>query len=293
MKILVTGASGFLGSNLIPRMLAEEMTVAAFVRKSSNLDSLSGSVQRIKLYSCDSYKAIERAMEEYLPDVVIHLATHYVSKHSYRDIDELIDSNIRFGALILEAMAAKGIKRILNIGTRWQHLGDREYDPANLYSATKEAFKDILGYYQKTGIEHKTLELCDTFGEGDTRGKIVELLVRASITGNGLELSPGEQMLDIVYVGDVCEFICSGIKTDGFFDGSTDSLSGTEIRLRELGGIIESISGNKGLYRWGAKPYRMNEVMMPPAFFRRVVVEQRSLESRLRAYMQHVKSRAE
>lgn len=111
------------------------------------------------------------------PDAVIHLAALYVNQHKPADIFELANSNIVFGTHILEAMTKNGVAKFLNIGTRWQHLGNKRYNPANLYSATKEAFKAILMYYETRGLKHKTLEFGDTYGSGDTRKKIMELLI--------------------------------------------------------------------------------------------------------------------
>jgi CDP-paratose synthetase len=293
VKIIVSGATGFIGSNLVPRMLTEGLDVAALVRKGAKLEALSGSLDRIQLYNCDTYQNIERAITSYSPDVVIHLAAYYVNNHSHKDIDELIDSNIKLGTNILEAMANAEVARLLTVGTRWQHLDDYEYNPANLYSATKEAFKNILSFYQKRGIRHKTLELCDTFGERDTRGKIVELLVKAGIEGKDLRLSPGNQVLDISYVGDVCSHICTCIQSDEYFNNTTDSLSGTEICLKDLGSMIESVIGNGGHYLWNAMPYRGNEVMCPPAYYTKVFIARQSLESRLKDYILYTKARRE
>jgi nucleoside-diphosphate-sugar epimerase len=176
-------------------------------------------------------------------------------------------------------MIENGVTKFLNIGTRWQHLKNKRYNPANLYSATKEAFKDILVYYGTRGIRHKTLELGDTYGKGDTRKKIMELLITACQKKEKLDLTPGEQALDLIFVDDICQFIASNITSAAFFDNKAVSVSGATIKLRDLGTMIEREFKTKGLFNWGGKSYRENEAMKPPLYYRKVQLNPNSLET--------------
>lgn len=264
MKILCTGATGFIGSYLVPALLNKKHNVAVLKRKISNLKQLEKRKDNLTVYDYVNYQDIENALQEYKPDLIIHLATLYINNHSKEELQALINSNILFGTHILEAMRNAGVIKILNFGTRWQHMNNQRYDPANLYAATKQAFYDILRWYNKNGIISKTLELCDTFGKNDTRKKIVSLLIDACRNKVPLDLSPGEQILDITYIDDLVEYIISNIEDNGFYDNAIIQIIGTEIKLKDLGMLIEKQYGVKGFLRWGAKGYRKNEVMSPP-----------------------------
>ena len=61
-----------------------------------------------------------------------------------------MSSNITFGTQLVEAMVANGCYQFVNTGTSWQHYENDEYNPVNLYAATKQAFEDILRYYVET-----------------------------------------------------------------------------------------------------------------------------------------------
>jgi nucleoside-diphosphate-sugar epimerase len=164
MKILVTGATGFIGTHLVFSLLEHGHEVAILKRKDSGLKGLTSLQDQIQVFDADTYNDISFAIGKFAPDVVVHLAALYINQHKPEHIVDLINSNVLLGTHVLEAMTENGSLQFLNIGTRWQHLKNKRYNPANLYSATKEAFKDILGYYGTKGIRHKSLELGDTYG---------------------------------------------------------------------------------------------------------------------------------
>lgn len=279
MKILVTGATGFIGSYLVPALLKEDHRVAIVKRQGTPLKALASFAGKLQIYNSESYNEINRGMKDFNPDLVIHLAALYVSRHSASDISGMVSSNITFGAFILESMAENNIEKLLNIGTQAQHYGGREYGPVNLYAATKQAFKDILIFYKSRGIRHKTIEFYDTYGEGDTRKKIMELLVTACQNNENLDLTEGEQRVDLAFAGDICDFFVKHITDGGFFDNTTSALSGEVIRLRDLGDLIEKHFNRCGLFNWGARPYRENEMMSPPEYYPKIKLNRSSLES--------------
>jgi nucleoside-diphosphate-sugar epimerase len=279
MNIVLSGATGFIGSHLVPALLKAGHKAAILKRASSDLKNLKAFKNDIPIYHSDTYSDIYAGIRDFSPDIVIHAAAWVVFKPAGEKIAELIYSNITFGTQILDAMAENNITNFVNIGTYWQHLENQRYNPSNLYAATKEAFKDIILYYEKRGIQHKTLELYDTFGTGDSRKKIMDLLITACRNREGLDLTPGEQVLDLTYIGDICNFLVSNIGTPAFFDNGTVLISGTPIRLRDLGTMIEKKFNTPGLFHWGAKPYREQEVMIPPSYFPKIQLNPDSLQS--------------
>jgi nucleoside-diphosphate-sugar epimerase len=277
MRILVTGATGFIGSNLVFSLLKQGYEVGVLIRATSNIKQFEAVRNDITILKSDNYSVIYSGVRHFMPDVVIHTAA-MVNQQKPEQIADLINANITLGTHVLEAIKKNTVTKFLNIGTRWQHIGNRRYCPANLYAATKEAFKTILIYYGTRGIRHKTIELCDTFGPGDTRKKILDLLVDACRKHEQVDLSPGEQTLDLSYIGDICQFILTGIQSDNFFDNKTVALSGTVIKLRDLGKIVEKQYKTSGFLKWGAKPYRDHEVMNPPIYYKKTRLNQNSLE---------------
>jgi hypothetical protein len=105
----------------------------------------------------------------------------------------------------------------------------------------------------------------------------MELLITACKKKEKFDLTPGGQSLDLSSVDDICRFIASRINSAAFFDNRTVSLSGTVIKLYDLGKLLEHKYNVTGLFNWGAKPYRNNEAMTPPVYYKRIILNQDSL----------------
>ena len=140
------------------------------------------------------------------PDVVVHLASLFLAQHNQNQVQALIDSNISFGALMLEAMIANSVFAFINTSSVWLHYNNEDYNPANLYASTKKAFSDVLRYYtEATPLKAITLELPDTYGPNDPRRKIVSILVESIQKREHISLTAGEQFLDLVHVDDIVD----------------------------------------------------------------------------------------
>jgi nucleoside-diphosphate-sugar epimerase len=199
-------------------------------------------------------------------DVVFHLASLFIPEHESNQIDKLVDSNIKFGLHILEAMKESKTELMINTGTSWQHYHVNEYNPVDLYAATKQAFESLIKYYTEAeSIRCITLKLFDTYGESDTRPKLINLLHKFADENKELNMSPGEQVLDLVHVEDVVkafeksyEFLYrhKSIRSDQF-----GVASGRKIRLKDLIEIFEKVTNKKINICWGGREYRKREVM--------------------------------
>ena len=269
MKVLLTGATGFIGSQLVHRLVSEGHQVAIVVRPESKLDVLDAVLPLVQVHLYNgSYSSLVRALEMAGPELVFHVASFFLAQHKSSDVDGLISSNVLFGAHLLEAMDQSSVKLLVNTGTSWQNYKGPLFNPVNLYAATKQAFEDIIHYYSEAReLRVVTLRLFDTYGAGDPRPKLLPLLKRAALTGEILEMSPGEQMVDLVHIDDVIDcFIAAGVR---LIQGEVRSnevyavCSGDPISLRDLVETLAQMAGKKLNVKWGVRPYRKREVMHP------------------------------
>ena len=196
------------------------------------------------------------------------MAAHYAPQCDYDALHDFIDSNIIFGTEILEAMRANGIKHFINTGTHWQHYRNEKYNPVDIYAATKQAFEDILKFYQEAAdFKVISLHLFDNYGPHDQRPKIINLFKKIAESGELLKMSPGEQLIDIVYVDDIVDaFLMAGkYLNEGRYDlcGTYGVSSGAPIGLHKAASVFEKVLGKKLQIEWGGRPYRQREVMIP------------------------------
>mgnify|MGYP000084150212 CR=1 FL=1 len=159
-KVLITGATGFIGSNLVKGLVREKRDVHVITRASSNLNVLFEVRDFIHVHVYDgSFDCLLKIFREVQPSTVFHLASEFVAQHQPSQVNSLLQNNVVFPAQLTEAMAICGIKRFINTGTSWKYFNSTEYRPVNLYAATKQAFRDILEYYGRDFAEPKKKQL--------------------------------------------------------------------------------------------------------------------------------------
>lgn len=266
-RALVTGGTGFIGSRLIGRLLEEGWDVSALVLPGPQVCPLD---HRVTSHELDGSTAtVVRAVNDARPDAVFHLASLFLAEHRPDQVEPLISANVLFGTQLLEAMdAAGGTPTLINTGTSWQHYGGAAYDPVCLYAATKQAFEDIAAYYVNArGLRMVTLQLFDTYGPGDPRPKLFHALRTAATEGRVLEMSAGEQLIDLVHIDDVVEaFLIASARGARLRPGTSEVWavsSPARLTLRELVERWRSITGLPLEVHWGGRPYRPREVMLP------------------------------
>ena len=265
---LVTGATGFVGRHLVHRLVQKGWRVHIVIRPNSQPPN-SEEFSRVIRYVCEGGTSdVVRCVAQSKPHVVFHLAAVTRSQHAISDIEPLVASNVLFGCQLLEAMSANNVKYLVNTGTYWQHYNNEGYNPTCLYAATKQAFESVLEYYvQAFGISAVTLKLFDTYGPDDSRSKLLPLLGRASLTGEVLDMSAGEQLIDLVHIHDVVEayLIAAHRLIEGavHLHESYAVSSGKALPLKELVCLYGKVLGKAIPVNWGARAYRNREVMVP------------------------------
>lgn len=264
---LVTGSTGFVGGHLVRRLVREGWQVHVVSRIGSCLPD-APELAHVKNHIHDgSTQSLVECVTHAKPDVVFHLASLFLSQHAVKDIESLIQSNVLFGSQLLEAMKLNGVACFINTGTSWQHFNNEDYNPVCLYAATKQAFEAILEYYvQACDIKAITLKLFDTYGPDDRRPKLFNLLNKAAKTGEPLDMSAGEQLIDLVHIDDVVEAYVLAAQRVLAGKALKHEIyavsSGHPLPLRELVELYATVTEQVVPVNWGARPYRYREVMV-------------------------------
>ena len=265
MKILITGATGFIGQNLL-KSLTPDYEIHVLIRPSTKWEE---ECKLKKFIFNDNIEELREYLIANKIEGIIHLASLFIAQHQSSQCKELILSNVFLGTALMDATKKTMVKWFLNTGTYWQHYipDSTEYNPVNLYAATKQAFIDIAKYYTETSdIQFVTLKICDTYGPHDPRKKLMALFKKHAESGEQLVMSPGEQKINLLHIDDV---INGFVTLVNLLDKKTPlkkeyALSAKKIySLQELACIFESVSKKKLNILWGGLPYREREVMTP------------------------------
>jgi len=276
MKYLISGATGFIGCNLIKKLLNDGNNVIAIARCNSNISDEMRALTEDNIFIFDNnIDQLDEFLDRHKPDIFIHLAALYITQHSKNDVERLITANITYPAILFESVIRSGCNKIINTGTSWQSFNNISNNPASLYSATKEAIESILNFYVSSAKASAiTLRLFDTYGPNDNRKKLISMLVESFSTNSQVEMSEGEQEIDLVYIDDVLNaylIAAEILKNSKPYKHMIYGISSNNpITLKELVEIINATLNKKPNIAWGVKPYREREVMKTWKSFERL-----------------------
>ncbi len=272
-RVLLTGATGFIGSRLTQRLVADDAAVAIVARPSSSFDQLGNAANQVELLRHDgSTGQLSAFVKDFSPQMVFHLAANFIGVHTSDDVAPLVADNVAFTAQVCQAMVNADVRYLVGAGTVWQHAtsppGEAVPTPNSLYAATKQAAEDIIAYYAGTGaLSSIVLKIYDSYGPGDPRPKFLNVLASAAATGKTLDATSGRQQLHLVHVDDiVAAFRHAGaMLTAGESQGhhSYTLPSAEAVSLKSVVATWQEATGRAVDVTWGARPDRPGEVMVP------------------------------
>lgn len=209
---IVTGASGFIGTHLVARLLSQDSRVTALVRPSSVLPLEWHG--RVNVVACDDFSAhgLRRLLHKPV-ETVYHLAAYGV-RPNHRDVDEMIAINIGMPAALVR-LCAEWRARMIMAGTfsEYRSPASRELlsessplEQGKLYGSSKAAGGLMASAIANSGgTAFRLLRLFKVYGAGEASHRLLPALVKGLAKRERVAISAGTQILDFVYIDDVIE----------------------------------------------------------------------------------------
>lgn len=254
-RVLVTGATGFIGGNLCPRLLELSTDVHAVSRTEPTAPDVIW--HPLDVTDRDALQAVVRTVA---PDLVYHLASHVTGSTASSEIDATLDANLVSSVAVFQAAAECGA-RVVTAGS-YTELGVGLGAPGSPYAAAKSAATVYAQmFHQVFGVSIVNLRLYMVYGPGQRDlTKLVPYTITSLLTGAAPELTSGERVFDWVYIDDVIDaFVAAGRTGTG--DNGTPIAIGTGklTSIREIVGRITAAIGESIAPRFGARPDRPPE----------------------------------
>ncbi|MGA7802798.1 MAG: NAD-dependent epimerase/dehydratase [Gammaproteobacteria bacterium] len=262
MKILLTGATGFLGTWLFGELRGKAHRVLIVRRPESDLRALRKKFGELEVVDVDWRTAESPFPDCRDVDVIVHAATDYGRSSSAPT--RTFWSNEVFPMWLLGEAVRSGIKRFVNIDTFFN--SDRmRYRYLEAYSLSKRHFQEWGKYCGETeGIEFINLRLFHLYGPGDRLDKFVPGMVQRCLAGERIELTDGGQKRDFIHVTDAVAAIRLVLEAKGTGGGgyrAIDLGTGYLRSIRSVAERINALCGGKGQLEFGALPTREGEPM--------------------------------
>ena len=268
MMILLTGATGFLGSNLLRYILsATDYEVCIVKRSFSNVSKIRDELTNDRVISYDLDKdSPESVFEKNNFNVIVHTATEYGRGDS--SIHKVLESNLLFPIKLVELAIVHNVKHFVNTDSFFTKEAG-SYSKSLNYSMSKRQFLVWLKYVSKN-IQVTNICLEHIYGPFDSPSKFVEMLFQeiAIKRVNRLKLTYGHQKRDFIFIDDVVAAYLILIKLSFESNSSFKSYeigTGVGVEVRYLASMIKEMSGSPTILGFGDVAYRADEIMCSAA----------------------------
>jgi nucleoside-diphosphate-sugar epimerase len=235
MKVLVTGATGFIGRYTL-----------------SHLEALGYQVHAVG--SRDTDLLDERARRELIsrvkPSHLLHLAwyvppgKYWTSLENVRWVQASLD--------LLLAFAAEGGQRVVSAGTC------AEYEPNSLYGVSKDALRRMQeSIARQTNLSAAWGRIFFPYGPNEPAERLVPSVIRNVLAGQPAKCSHGRQVRDFMYVDDVARAFVALL--DSSYEGVADIGTGVSVTIAKVAEAAARAAGSPELLELGALPARPGE----------------------------------
>ena len=263
MKVLLTGATGFLGSRIVKALLEKKYQVVILKRSFSDTWRINDLLSQLSVYDIDLCNLSSIFEKENEINAVIHTATCYGKKGE--KISQIFEANTYFPLNLIETAIEFIVGTFINTDTYYNKCS-RLYSSLSDYVLSKRQFLE----WSKLFVEAKKIKFINAqlehiFGPNDDESKFTSYVFDSCMRNvSRLNLTKGLQKRDFIYIDDVVSgymvLLDKLFKQPlGFYEYEIGS--GHIVTIREFVEKVHEITKSKTVLNFGEIPYRNNEIM--------------------------------
>src|ERR1035437_3840929 len=265
--ILLTGVTGFLGSNLLDALLAENYTIIGLKRSASDVwrikEFLNNS--KLKLVDIDKIKLDNIFAQEHI-DLLIHSAWGGVKADDRNSLILQLE-NFDFAIRLYNLAIKAGVNKIISLGSQaeyghYEGRVDENYPckPFDAYGTAKLFSGRLLQTLaEQSNTKWFWVRLFSLFGPKEDGKWLLPFAINKMIKNEDIDLTKCEQKYDYLFVKDFCKGIIMLLNSEK--SGVYNLSSNNSIQLKEILLMIKENLNSKSKLNFGALDYRKNQVM--------------------------------
>ena len=267
MQTLVTGATGFVGANLVRRLLDEGDEVHVFLREGSNRWRLASVLDHLHPHTIDlrDEAAVMRAVEGIRPQTIFHLAA-YGAYPFQTEVNPILATNLLGTSNLVQACARVGFEAFVNTGSSSEY-GFKSHPPAetdlpepNSYYAVAKASATLYCSYTSRNIERPitTLRLYSAYGPYEEPSRLMPTLIKKGLQGELPPLVAPDTARDFIYIDDVCEAYIRAARSTSLEFGEVLNVGmGVQRTIREIVEVAREVLNIEAKPEWGSMDARI------------------------------------
>lgn len=272
-RVLVTGSTGFIGANLVRRLVDEGYEVYILTRKTSKKWRLSDIFPKLNDYVVDllEYGKLEGIIKEIEPDIIFHLATAGIYSGWHLPERQLIETNFIGTFNLINACSEVDYKCFVNTGSSSEY-GPKDNsmkeadicEPTNTYGVTKLA-STLYGRLiaKAKGKPITTLRIFSPFGPYDDSSRLITYVVTNALQNRELNLANPNSVRDYIYIDDVLDLYVRCIDKAHKYKGEIFNVgSGSEMAISYVVNKIIEFTGSRSSVKWNVvagQPFDTNK----------------------------------
>ena len=251
---LVTGVSGFVGTNLARRLLAERSIVHAIVRPETDLWRLKGVQGRVIVHLADltDREAVRRVVDQVRPDVVFHLAKHS-GNPATTDYRSAYDTNLYSTLHLLEAVQGRPLTRFVHTGSSLEYDLERsplrESDslaPRTVHGVTKAAAALLCQHFaRRHGVPAVVLRVFTVYGSWEGPSRFVPRVMMAALDRWPLRVTRESLAHDWIVVDDVVDACLRSVVAADVNGEVINVGTGREATNEQVVSLVEELCGRE------------------------------------------------
>lgn len=259
--ILITGSTGFIGSNLARNLISLKYDVHLILRKKSNLWRITDLLKfkNVKVHICDlkNKKNINLIIKKLKPKTIFHLAAY--GAYSFQNVKKNIQRNILEGGInLIDSCAENGFDRFINTGSNSEYGFKKKpmkesdvLDPNSYYAVYKSAVTNYSRYLSLSeNLPITTVRPFHVYGPYEEKTRLIPTLIGKLLKNQKIDLVSPKISRDLLFIDDSVDLFCR-IAEKKIQNGKIYNMgSGNQTTIKVIANTVKDLTSSESILNW-------------------------------------------